>query len=321
MMTPSLKLSTGSAIPCIGLGTWQSAPGEVATAVKAAIHAGYRHLDCASNYHNEHEIGAALEEVFAAGKVKRGDVFLTSKLNNPYHRKEHVKPQLLKTLKDLKIEYLDLWLMHWPIAFKYVAFDPEKVGIEAYASSPDDAAAGKNIDHGVSIRETWEAMQECYDQGLVKAIGVSNFTAPLIHDLLTYAKVKPAVNQVESHPYCQQKALLAYEKRLGIVFEAYSPLGTSGFASPDEPHLLSDPVLNTIAQKHNVTPAAVALRWGVQRGTVVIPKSVHENRIKENLKVTEFALDEDDMAKIATIDKNHHYLRPNDWYGIPLFTP
>ncbi|XXQ39019.1 NADP-dependent oxidoreductase domain-containing protein [Plasmodiophora brassicae] len=320
-MSRAVKLNNGASLPTVGLGTWQSKEGEVRNAIKAAIAAGYRHIDCASNYMNEHEIGDALAEIFAEGHVKRSDVFITSKLNNPYHRPEHVRPHLLKTLKDLKVQQLDLWLMHWPVAFKYIPLDMNKVGRAAYASDPDDSGNGANIDRGVSIRDTWTAMEKCVEEGLVKAIGVSNFTCALLHDLLTYAKVKPAVNQVESHPYCQQRALLAYQQRLGIAFEAYSPLGSGGFAGKNEPRLLDDPVLHKLAKKYHVDAAKIALRWAVQRGTVVLPKSVHEERIASNIDVYDFQIEDDDMRLIATLDKNHHYLRPNDWYGIPLFTP
>jgi diketogulonate reductase-like aldo/keto reductase len=325
-MSKTIKIVSGKEMPTVGLGTWKSKGGVVGGAVKAAVAAGYTHIDCASNYLNEDEVGDALSEIFAEGKVKREDLFITSKLNNPYHHKEHVRPHLEKTLKDLNLEYLDLWLMHWPVAFVYTPYDPNRRGFDA-SYDPDglknvdlSANGGSKIDMTVSIRETWEAMQECVDAGLVKNIGVSNFGAGLIHDMLTYARIKPAVNQVEMHPYCAQPALVAFCARHGITITAYSPLGTGDFKGPNDPTLLEDKTLIDIAARHSKSVAQVCIRWAVQRGTVVIPKSVTPSRIAENISVYDFTLTDDDMAAINALDRNFHFLRPNDWYQIPLFT-
>lgn len=325
--TPSLALNHGGgSIPQVGLGTWQAPHGEVGNAVKTAIQNGYRHLDCASCYLNEDEIGDTLEDVFRQGTVSREELFITSKLNNPYHHKEHVRPHLEKTLLDLKLDYVDLYLMHWPVAFAYEPYDASRRGFdESYdpincTHSQAVMNGQSKIDSTVSIRETWQAMEELVDAGLAKAIGVSNFPAILIHDLLTYARIKPAVNQVELHPYLQQPSLVRYCASLGIVVEAYSPLGAGAFKRDDEPTVLQDPILKEIAAKRGKTVAQVALRWAIQRGTVVIPKSVKEHRIRENLDVSGWALHEEDMQAIARIDLNHHYLRPRDWYGIPIFS-
>jgi len=308
-------LNVGKKIPQIGLGTWNSKKGDVGAAIKYAVeHAGYRHIDCASNYLNEDEVGDTLSDLFARGVVKREDLFITSKLNNPYHHKEHVKTNLLKTLKDLNLEYLDLWLMHWPVAFEYVPYDEKIRGFPA----DYDANTGK-LDMTVSIRETWLAMEEVYHQGLVKSIGVSNFTAILIHDLLTYATVKPSVNQVELHPYLQQGQLVSYCEKHNILVEGYSPLGTGEFKKPDEPTVLQDPLLVKLAEKHGKSVAQITLRWFVQRGLVALPKSVTPSRMKENISIFDFSLSEPEMKEIASIDRNYHFLRPQDWYGLPLF--
>jgi len=313
-------------LPLVALGTWQSKKGEVVSAIKAAIDAGYRHIDCASNYLNEDEVGDTLAELFQNKVVTREDIFITSKLNNPYHHKEHVKEHLLKTLKDLNLEYLDLWLMHWPVAFAYVPFDTNKRGFDS-DYDPDGCSkidltpyGGSKIDKTVSIRETWQAMEEMKELGLVRAIGVSNFTAILIHDLLTYAKIKPAVNQVELHPYLQQPELVTYCQKQGIVVEGYSPLGTSNFKKPDEPSVLNDETIKKIAEKYNKSTAQVSLRWATQRNVVPLPKSVSPQRIKENISIFDFTLSDEDMKQMSTLDKNYHFLRPNDWYGIPLFS-
>jgi len=325
-MATNVTLNTGAKLPQVGLGTWQAKKGEVSAAVKHAIEvSGYRHIDCASNYLNEDEIGDTLTDLFKRGVVKREDLFLTSKLNNPYHHREHVKPHLQKTLKDLNVEYLDLWLMHWPVAFAYVPYDQEKRGFaddyDPNGCSKVDLSkyGGSRIDRTVTIRETWEAMEECYNAGLVKAIGISNFNSGLIHDLLTYAKVKPAVLQVELHPYLQQNQLVAYCQKEGIAVEGYSPLGTSGFKKENEPSVLQDSVLNEIGKKHNKSSAQVALRWAVQRGTVALPKSVNADRVTQNFQVFDFKLTDEEMESIKNIDKGYRFLRPFDWYGIPLF--
>jgi len=297
----------------------------VGEAVKQAVKDGYRHLDLAANYLNEKEIGDALTELFAEGVVKREELFITSKLNNPYHHKEHVRPALEKTLLDLNLTYLDLYLIHWPVAFHYVPYDQSKRGFhEGY--DPDGLKeldlskfGGWPIDTTVSYGETWKAMEELVDAGLTKHIGVSNLTAVLLHDVLTYARIQPAVNQIELHPLLQQNALLAFCAKRNIVVQAYSPLGTSDFKKPEDPSLLSLPEIGVIAAKHNKSPAQVLLGWAVQRGTVALPKSVNPSRVVENASIFDFVLDEEDLAAIAKLDRDFHFLRPNDWHGVPLF--
>jgi len=308
------------------LGTWQAKKGEVGKAVAHAIEkVGYRHIDGASNYMNEDEVGDVLSDLFKRGVVKREDIFVTGKLNNPYHHKEHVRPHLLKTLKDLNLEYIDLYLVHWPVAFAYVPYDENRRGYDddydPNGCSKVDLSkyGGSKIDRTVSVRETWEAMEALYHEGLVKAIGVSNFSGSILHDLLTYAKVKPAVLQIELHPYLQQSELVKYVQKEGILVEAYSPLGTGAFKKENEPTVLKDETLAALAKKHGKSVAQIALRWAVQRGTVPLPKSVNEDRIKENISVFDFELSQDEMEQIAKIDKNYRFLRPQDWYGIPIF--
>jgi len=316
----------GKIIPPIGLGTWQAEKGEVAKSITSAIEAGYRHIDCASNYLNEAEIGDVLADLFEKGVVKREDLFITSKLNNPYHHKEHVRGHLLKTLKDLKLDYLDLWLMHWPVAFVYVPYDKDRRGFDD-SYDPDGCSGvdlsfnnGSKIDSTVSVQETWTAMEEIYTEGLVRAIGVANFSSAILHDLLTYAKVKPEVNQFELHPYLQQNELVHFCRSRNIVVEGYSPLGTPAFKEKHEPSVLEDPTLNSLAKKYGKTPAQICLRWAVQRGTIPLPKSVNPDRLRSNISVFDFSLTQEEMLLIKSIDKNFRYLRPFDWYGIPLFS-
>lgn len=243
-------LNNGNKIPLVGLGTWKAKPGEVGAAVKTALlEGGYRHIDCAAIYGNEKEVGEALKEVFATeGGPKRSDVFITSKLWNSEHKRADVRPALEKTLADLGLEYLDLYLIHWPI--------PTKKGVQ-----------GMQWD-AVPLSETWAALEECVEAGLTKSIGVSNFNVQLIADLLTYAKIKPAVNQVELHPYLTQEGLIDFLTKQNVHITAYSSLGSSDspLRKPGDPTLLDEPVIVEIAKNHNKTPAHVLLKWSEQRG-------------------------------------------------------
>jgi len=318
----------------IGLGTFLLEPSQVKSAVRSAVlDAGYRRIDCAPVYFNEHLIGDALadllvtasgdgdgDEAAAAGsnrKIKREDLFVVSKLASPFHRREHVELAVRKTLADLRLEYLDLYLIHWPVAFEYVPIDLSARGYED--ESIDDSADGRKIDTTVSVHETWEAMEELVRNGLVRHIGVSNFPVALLHELLTKAKIPPAVNQCESHPYLQQTKLLEYCKSRNVHFQAYSPLGTSAYKEEGEPAVLDDPILRSIADEHGATAAQVALAWAIQRGTTVVAKSSDPVRQKENIAVVApdpaVRLTDDDMERIAGLDRNYRYFRPEDWWG------
>lgn len=303
--TSTLTLNTGAAMPCVGLGTWKAEPNEVGAAVEhAIIECGYRHIDCAAVYGNEKEVGAVFGKVFRGGAVKREDVFVTSKLWNTEHARGDVRAACEATLRDLKLDYLDLYLMHWALA--------ESKGGHIYD------AKDSLIMLPISIRETWEAMEELVSAGLVRAIGVSNFTAPLLLDLFSYAKTKPAVNQIELHPYLQQSRLVDFCHRLGMVVTAYSPLARSGYESMSM-RLLDEEVIRRIAAMHGKTPAQVVIRWAIQRETIVIPKSTHPERIKENIGVFDFELSESDMHEIAGLDRGLRIVDPYEWGRIPYF--
>ena len=303
---PDIILFNGRTMPVIGLGTWKSEPGEVKSAVKAAIEAGYRHIDCAAIYGNEAEVGEALSECFASGIVKREDLFITSKLWNSEHKAADVEPALKATLSDLQLEYLDLYLIHWPAC------------VTREGSFPYQGKDMISLED-VHISETWQALEATVDTGLTKSIGLSNFSVKKCQALLDSSpRILPAVNQVEMHPYLQQQDLLNFCEANKIVVTAYSPLGS--FDRPEilrpkekEPVLLEDPLLVSMSQVKDVTPAQLVLAWARQRGTIVIPKSVRPNRLAENLQSARIRLSEEEMERIKAMDKHRRYVDGAFW--------
>ena len=310
-------LSTGDKMPVLGLGTWKSPPGEAGSAVEYALtEAGYRHIDGAAIYRNEKEIGEAYARVFGKGIVNRDDVFVTSKLWNTNHGGDRVRLGCERTLADLQLDYLDLYLVHWGVAIP-AATDPQvTTGTIVHAQNDDGFLATEPI----PMQETWGAMEELVRSGLVKAIGVANFTGPMLLDLLVYATIPPAINQVELHPYLSQQTLVDYCVYRGVAVTAYSPLGSPGnYAANGGPSLISDPVIMEIARRHAKSPAQVLIRWAIDRGTVAIPKSVTPARIEANIDVFDFALTEEDLAAIATLDRGHRFVDPFTPLKFPYF--
>ncbi|XP_023029505.2 aldo-keto reductase 1B [Leptinotarsa decemlineata] len=294
---PKVKLNSGYEIPQFGLGTWKSKPGEVEQAVKDAIDIGYRHIDCAYIYGNEKEVGAALKAKFEDGTVKREDLFVTSKLWNTFHRPDLVPGAVKESLKNLGLEYLDLYLIHWPQGYK-----------EDGETFPRDAA-GNILFSDVDYVDTWKAMEEVAKRGYAKSIGVSNFNKSQLERVLAAASIKPAVNQVECHPYLNQSKLIDFCRSKGIAVTGYSPLGSPDrpWATPEEPQLMDDPKLKELAKKYNKTPAQILLRYPIERGVITIPKSVTKSRIQQNFEIFDFSLSKEDVAYLDTFDCNGRF--------------
>jgi diketogulonate reductase-like aldo/keto reductase len=265
------RLNNGDGeIPALGFGTLVSDQTQTRCATKAAVEAGFRHLDCAERYRNEAEVGAALKELFADGTVRREDLFVTTKLWNNNHRPERVKAALQASLHRLGLDTVDLYLMHTPFAFR-----------PGDDQDPRDPQGTVVYDDGVTLEQTWAAMETLVDEGLTRAIGLSDIDVAGTRRVIDTARIKPAVVEVESHPYHPQWELHDYCNSEGIVLLAFAPLGHAL-----EPRLLDDPLVVSAARDSAKTPAQVLLAWGIQRGTAVLTSSVNRGRIIENFDVT-----------------------------------
>ncbi|XP_050363733.1 NADP-dependent D-sorbitol-6-phosphate dehydrogenase-like [Argentina anserina] len=307
----SIALNSGFKMPVLGLGVWRMEGKEIRDLIINSIKLGYRHFDCAADYKNESEVGEALAEAISTGLVKREDLFITTKLWNSDHG--HVLEACKDSLKKLQLDYLDLYLVHFPVATKHT-------GVGATGSALDEEGV-LEIDTTISLETTWHAMEDLVYNGLARSIGISNYDIFLTRDCLAYSKVKPAVNQIETHPYFQRDSLVKFCLKHGISVTAHTPLGgaaanTEWFGSVSA---LDDPVLKNLAEKYNKTVAQVALRWGIQRHTVVIPKTSKLERLKENFQVFDFEISKEDMDLIKKVDKKLRTNQPAKFWGVDLY--
>jgi alcohol dehydrogenase (NADP+) len=299
-----LSFSNSDKMPALGLGTWKSAPGDVYKAVRTAITLGYRHIDCAHVYGNEKEIGNALSDAFTAGDVKRKDMWITSKLWNNTHREEQVEPALKVTLANLQLDFLDLYLIHWPVVLRDTSL---------YPGSADDMVSLSKT----PLESTWKGMIGIKEKGLAKHIGVSNFSASKMDSITSATSIIPEVCQVESHPFLQQNTLKNYCNDKGIIITAYSPLGSAdrpaNRISDNEPKLFYNKTINKIAEDLGCTVAQVMLAWAINRGTSVIPKSVNEVRLAQNLEAADIDLSNTQMSELSAINMDYRYILGDFW--------
>jgi diketogulonate reductase-like aldo/keto reductase len=299
-----LALNNGSgAIPALGFGTLIPDPIATKNATRAALEAGFRALDTAERYRTEKEVGEAMKEVFKEGEIRREDVFVITKLWNTNHRPERVKPAFEASLMKLQLDYLDLYLIHTPFAFQ-----PGDV------QDPRDANGNVVYDKGVTLLDTWQALEELVREGKCRAIGLSDISLEMVKDIFGAATIKPAVVHVESHPYLPEWDLLDYCRRNGIVLQAFAPLGHSS-----EPNLLADPIITAIANRIGKTPAQVALAWAIQRGTALLTTTKTPSRLAENFDVS--TLPEEAMQEINEGIKIRTRFNSVVKTGVPGFIP
>lgn len=299
---PNLAFSNGHKMPVLGLGTYQSRAGEVEKAVAEAIDCGYRHIDTAFFYQNEKEIGAAIRAKIQDGTVKREDLFVTTKLWNNFHKEESVVPACKTSLENLGLSYLDLYLVHWPFAFQ-----------EGGDLKPTDEN-GAILMTDTDYLETWRGMEECARLGLTRSIGVSNFNIKQLTRLLGAAKILPVNNQVECSVNMNQKPLIEFCTEQNITVTGYSPLGQPGNRS-GIPNNLDHPTITELAKKYKKSAAQVALRYVLQQGIAIIPKTVTASRLKENIDIFDFSLTPEEVDAVAKIGTGQRVARFGDAKG------
>ncbi|KAJ6017841.1 hypothetical protein N7451_001220 [Penicillium sp. IBT 35674x] len=293
------KLNSGYEIPAVGLGTWLSKPHEVEKAVEHALRSGYRHIDAAACYQNENEVGNGWKK----SGVPREEIFITSKLWNTHHHPDHVEEGLNQTLKDLQTDYVDLYLIHWPVAFEHTN----------ETLTPTDPVTKRFRIADVPVADTWAALEKLVATGKIRSIGISNFTVDATKKLLETAKIVPATNQIEAHPFLQQPELTKFLQDKNILITAYSPLGNNTFGIP---RVIDDPTVAEIAKKLNKDPAQLLISWAVQRGSAVLPKSVTPSRIESNFE--DFVIPDAEFEALNQLNRNARYNYPFRW-GVDVF--
>lgn len=314
MTSLSFPLLRGDRLPALGLGLWKVPRQRAAEVVLEAVRAGYRHFDSACDYGNEAEVGQGLARALAEGLCRRDELWVTSKLWNTYHAAPHVRPALERTLADLRLDYLDLYMVHFPIALRYV---PPQVRYPPEWIYDPSAPQPRMEPVAVPLAETWRAMEELVEAGLVRHLGVCNFNCALLRDLLCYARIPPEVLQVELHPLLTQPRLVRFARENGLAVTAFSPLGALsylplGMARPEE-SLLEHSLVQSIAAGHGKSPAQVLLRWAVQRGTAVVCKATSLPHLQENLAIFDFELSSAEMQELAGLNRNRRFNDPGEF--------
>jgi len=316
LMSDSLShftLKSGDQFPSIGLGTWKIPDEVLPTLIPEAVSLGYSHFDCACDYGNEVAVGEGLKNVIANG-TSRDDLWITSKLWNTFHHPDHVRSACERSLSDLGLDQLDLYLIHFPVTLAYVPFK-ERYPPGWFFDEEAENPAMKHVK--VPYSDTWGAMEELVDAGLVKNIGVCNLGTAMIRDLLSYARIHPAVNQVEMHPYLTQQNLLRFCQENEIVTTAFSPFGASSYVplsmAEESERLFDDPDIQKIAEGYGKTVGQIALRWAVQRGTVAIPKTQTAAHLKENIEIFDFELSDSDMLAIDSMNRDRRFNDPAEF--------
>lgn len=304
-MHQAIPLLNGDKLPALGLGTWQMQGEDAESAVRMALEIGYRHVDCARAYGNEAEIGRSLASSLSSwSSLRRDDLWITSKLWNDSHHPRDVRPALERSLADLQLEMLDLYLIHWPVVQRSDVAWPE---------------SGEQL---LSLEEcplvdTWAAMQSCVEAGLIRNIGVSNFSVSKLEALIADSGIVPAVNQIEMHPFLQQDAVLDFCRSRGIAVTAYSSLGSKGrgtsAVAQSAPDLFEHEVIQEISARHACTPAQLLLAWAMARGVAVIPKSTKRARLEENFRSAELELSTPDLEAIAALDRSLRFVDGSFW--------
>lgn len=320
MSASTIKLNNGLSMPQIGFGCWKVDKATCADQVYQAIKVGYRLFDGAMDYGNEKEVGQGVNRAITESLVKREDLFIVSKLWNSYHAPENVKKAIDRVLSDLNLEYIDLFYIHFPIAQKFVPME------ESYPPNFYCGEGDKLLFEDVPLATTWKAMEDLVDAGLVKSIGISNFSGALIQDLLRGATIKPAVLQIEHHPYLVQPRLIEYVQSEGLAVTAYSSFGPQSFLELNHPKtvglttLFEHSAVKDIASTHSVSPAKILLRWATQRGIAVIPKSNKKERLLDNLNINDFKLSIEEIETISNLDIGLRFNDPWTWpVKLPLF--
>ncbi|XP_070210488.1 aldo-keto reductase family 1 member B7-like [Littorina saxatilis] len=311
MACSTVKLSSGCSMPIVGLGTYDDLKDDRnADAVAAGIDAGYRHIDTAWVYQCEAAVGKGIKRKIDDGTVRREDLFVVSKLWNSCHTR--VEEAIRESLDDLGLDYLDLYLVHWPLAFKE-------------QGKPDDPdallAKTEPIDH--DYLDTWSAMAKLVDQGLVRSIGVSNFNQEQLSRLLNQPDLRhrPACNQIESHPYFTNHELVEFCKSVGVVPIAFAPLGRGGvdYSGQEIGNVLEEPLVKNLATKYKKNPGQIVLRWATQRGLAVVPKSSNPARIKGNIQLFDFEMTPKEVAAISSLNRNYRVCAFPEWKELPNF--